>query len=168
MASIQPKFDIRLQMDRTCYLSCQPRFSLVLSLTFSSDQPVTIIKQFKGHDLGMLNQLAQSLDCSKTESGKGIVVLGNTDPNFVSNASSHIGQPLLMNLHNKRSGCITFNTASDRRGYEFVIDSSKLQRDKKYAIHCKRSALKWWILDSKQTVFGIPRLTCELPSLRDE
>lgn len=180
-ASDQPKLEIRLWTDRLCYLSHQPRFSLVVFVTLrgSGQKPVTILRRDGGTlGVGLVNLLfSQLIECIDTESGRKIPVLADVDSEQ-QNASSleKMAEPTskstteaklsLMTLFENRSDYLTFTTASDCRDYELIFTSKELKANRNYIIRCVPSlCLPWWSYDFKEAVHDYFASHGELPPL---
>ena len=73
----QPKIDVYLKTaEKTCFLDCQPRFSLIVLLTLSSERSVTFIKNATGPYNGLAQLLAlKCIECTDTETCQCIPVL---------------------------------------------------------------------------------------------
>lgn len=162
MAS-QPQLDLRLQADRICCLNHPSRFSLVVFLTLTSKQPVTLIRDASGRYVGLRQTLvSQCIECSDVESGERIPVLdGKHGP---QSTISEAECPELMIFEPERSSYVTFTTAMSPRDYEFAFDSSELKPNRTYNIRCKPSALEWWSLDSKEKIDEYFKTHGELPT----
>ena len=137
--ALQPKINIHLKTaEKTCFLDCQPRFSLIILLTLSSERPITFIKDGAGSQIGLAQLLAsECVDCTDTETGQRVPVLNTAKkPNGDS--------PELMTLEPERTNYITFTNSINRRPYEFEFVSSCLEPDRSYSIRCNAAALRWW------------------------
>ena len=155
----QPKINVHLKTaEKTCFLNCQPRFSLVVLLTLSSEQSVTFIKDGTGPHTGLAQLLAsECVECTDTETGQCIPVLNNAKgPNKDSLE--------LMSLEPERTNYITFTNGTDRRAYEFDFVSSILEPDRSYTIRCNVAALRWWTLMSLEEVGNYLEKNMKLPS----
>ena len=155
----QPKINVYLKTaDKTCFLNCQPRFSLVILLTLSSERSVTFIKDGTALHTGLAQILASDcVECTDTETGQCIPVLNNAKgPNK--------DLPELMNLEPERTNYITFTNSTDRRAYEFEFVSSSLEPDRSYTIRCNVAALRWWTFMSLEEVGNYFEKNLKLPS----
>lgn len=173
----QPKLEIRLWADRLCYLSHQPRFSLVVFITLrnSGQKPITIVRRDDGTaGVGLINLLSsQFIECVDTESGRKIPVLvdvGSEQENALSfetsskSISTTTTKYSLMTLFENRSDYLTFTTASDPRPYEYVFSSKELNANRNYTIRCTPSVcLPWWSYNSKEAVHDYFASHGELP-----
>ncbi|CAD6579777.1 MAG: hypothetical protein ASARMPRED_009246 [Alectoria sarmentosa] len=150
MASKAPRIEVRLQADRTLYLSRKTRFSLVFLITLSSQKPITFIKAGRDLGMGLVNQLiTQSVECIDVESGEAIPVL--TIPAW---KNSEEESPSLMTLYDRRLDYLTFTTANTPRGNEFIFETNKLQSDRGYTILCHPLTLQWWSYDSQEDILS--------------
>ena len=159
---IQPKLAVRLQTDRICCLNHQPRFSLVVFLTLTSEKPVTLVRNGSGQQAGLKQTLvSQCIECFDVESGQRVPVLDIKHGSQSINPDAHWLD--LINLEPQRTGYITFTTATSPRDYEFAFDSSQLKEDRTYDIYCKPTALRWWSLGSKESIEEYFKMHGELP-----
>lgn len=160
----QPKIHIHLRASlKTCFLNCQPHFSLVVLLTLSSERPVTFIKNGTGLHAGLAQLLiSKCIECTDIQTGQPIPVLDSkTKPQpSTSNAES----PDLMGLEPKRTNYVTFTTATNPRAYEFEFASSGLEPDRSYAIRCNAAVLQWWSYKSVEEIGDYFDAKLELPS----
>lgn len=122
MATRAPRIELRLQGDRTLYLSRKTRLSPVVFLTLSSDKPVVFVKHYSGFDVGIVDQLiTQCIECIDAESGEMVPVLAAATSRKPKRRS-----PYLMTLYDKMSDSLTFTTATTPREYEFAFETYTL------------------------------------------
>lgn len=146
MAS-EPRLDLRLQADRLCFLNREPRFSLVVLLTLTNNQSITLVRNDTGGENGLRQMLAsQCIECTDAESGEHIPVLDGNPESPKPNAETEC--PPLMTLEPRKAKYMTFTTAKEQRDYEFAFDISALHTNRTYKIQCKPSELPWWTLKS--------------------
>ena len=146
----QPKIDLRVQVDRLCYLNLQPRFNLVVFLVLTSRQSITLIRNALENPNGLKQILASHcLECHDVESGQRIPVFDNE---LASTTKPETSCPELMTLEPERSNYMTFTNATSPRSYEFFFDSSGLRPDRTYAIKCKPSPVGWWSYESQEGI----------------
>ena len=160
----QPKIDVYLKTaEKTCFLDCQPRFSLIVLLTLSSERSVTFIKNATGPYTGLAQLLAsECVECTDTETGQCIPVLHNEKK--PKPPSSGRDTPELMSLEPERTNYVTFTNSKNPRGYEFEFVSSGLEPDRSYTVRCKAAALKWWSYKSPEEVRNYFKKNLKLPS----
>jgi len=160
----QPKIDVHLETaEKTCFLDCQPRFSLVVLLTLSSERPVTFIKNGTGPSAGLAQLLtSECIECTDTENWSRIPVLNNKKK--PQTTSSNAESPELMGLEPKRTNYVTFTNSTDPRAYEFDFVSSSLEPDRSYTVRCNDAALRWWSYKSLEEVGNYFEKNLKLPS----
>jgi len=160
--TFQPNLDLRLQADSPCYLNHQTRFSLVIFLTLTGEQPITLIRSYSNDHTGLKELLvSRCIECTEVESGQRIPVLGTKYA--LQSTSSETECPAQMTLEPERSSYMTFTTATNPREYEFVFNSSALKPDNSYRIQCKPSALDWWSFDSQEKISEYYKTHGKLP-----
>ena len=162
----QPQIDVYLNTaEKTCFLNCQPRFSLIVLLTLSSERPVTFIKDGTGSHTGLAQLLAsECVECTDTETGQRIPVLKNAKGPELKPTSSNRDSPEFMSLEPERTNYITFTDSINRRAYEFDFVSSNLEPDRNYTIRCNAAALRWWSSMSLEEVGNYFEKNQKLPS----
>lgn len=100
MATSQPTIDVRLRVNpRTCDLSRQTRFSLVVLLTLHSERSVTVAKAAEGLDIG-LESLLQSgtIQCIDTVSSERIPIFDKSRDGDSESKEAKAKRPSLLFL----------------------------------------------------------------------
>ncbi|KAL2044031.1 hypothetical protein N7G274_003552 [Stereocaulon virgatum] len=147
----QPKLTLRLQADRLCLLNHQSRFSLVIFLTLTSGQPVTLIRSGCDGHIGLKEFLvSRCIECTHVESGQRVSVLESSQGPQSINPEAAC--PPKLTLEPNKSNYMTFTTAINPRDFEFTLNLRALEPDCTYKIQCKPSALRWWTYDSQETI----------------
>ena len=151
MPARPPRIEVRLQADRICHLSREPRFSLVLFLALhDSESPITLLKH--GHGLSTESGPIQSvsiLDCLEIlDSDPSIQVFGDsqqqgnaTRPSDFDEDTDSAGRCALLTLHPHRTEYITFTTAINPRTYELFFNPAALHPGQNYTVRFNASAL---------------------------
>ena len=122
----QPRIDVYLETaGKICFLDYQPRFSLVVLLTLSSERPIVFIKNGIGPHAGLAQLLtSKCLECIDTKTGQRIPVFSNNKKK-PQPISSNIDSPELRGLEPQRTDYVTFTNSLSPRAYEFEFVSSK-------------------------------------------
>jgi len=166
MATSQPTIDVRLRVGpRTCDLSRQTRFSLVVLLTLHSERSVTVAKAAEGLDIG-LESLLQSgtIQCIDTVSSERIPIFDKSRDGDSESKEAKAKRPSLLFLNNNRADYVTFTSATKPRDYELRFDTSHLQPNKEYTISCSPWDMHWWSYDSIEKSLDYFDIDGKLPS----
>ena len=160
----QPKIDVYLKTaERTCFLDCEPRFSLVILLTLSSERSITFIKSGTEPHAGLAQLLiSQCLECIDTKNGQYIPVFNNK--NEQQPTSSNADYPEFMVLEPKRANYLTFTNSTNPQSYELDFVSSRLEPDRSYKVRCNTKVLGWWSYKSLEEVGNFFEKNLKLPS----
>ncbi len=166
MGTSQPTIDVRLRVNpRTCDLSRQTRFSLVVLLTLHSERSVTVAKAAEGLDIG-LESLLQSgtIQCIDTVSSERIPIFDKSRDGDSESKEAKAKRPSLLFLNNNKADYVTFTSATKPRDYELGFDTSHLQPNKEYTISCSPWDMHWWSYDSIEKCLDYFDIHGKLPS----
>lgn len=145
MATSQPTIDVRLRVDpRTCDLSRQTRFSLVVLLTLHNERSVTVAKNANDLDIS-LDYLLQSgiIECIDKVSGERIPIFNKSRDEDSESKGTEPKKPSPIVLNNNRADYVTFTSATKPREYELGFDTSHLRPHREYTIRCSPWDLNW-------------------------
>ena len=159
----QPKIDVYLETaGKTCFLDYQPRFSLVVLLTLSSERAITFVKNGTGPQAGLAQLLtSECLECTDTDTDQCVPVFKNIKQ--PQSTSSNMDSPELMGLEPKRTNYVTFTNSTNPRVYEFEFVSSNLEAGRSYTVRCNAAALRWWSYKSLEEVGNYFEKNLKLP-----
>ena len=125
----EPRIEVHLRAERICYLSREPRFSLVLFLTLHSETPITLLKGGYGLSAGTSQSINSGsvIECFDTIPGQRLQVFGNQQRCETQSDVPDPAHTSLMTLHLNRTEYTTFTTSTSLRDCELFFSPGKLR-----------------------------------------